>query len=137
MTKLPKDKIIILFDGICNLGESSVQFMMKHDINDVFRFISLQSDLGIEICNHLKIDTKTVDSIIYYEPEKSFSIKSKAAFNIAKKLNKPYKYIAYLNILPRFITDLFYNLIAKNRYLFFGKKDNCMIPSKNILSKFL
>lgn len=137
MTKLQNDKIIILFDGICNLCESSVQFIIKHDKNDIFRFVSLQSNLGFEICNHLKIETKNIDSIIYYEPKKSYSIKSKAAFKIAEKLKFPYKFILIFSVLPYFITDFIYDIIAKNRYKWFGKKENCLFLNETIKQKFL
>lgn len=137
MTELPKNKTIILFDGFCNLCDSLIQFIIKHDYRDEFRFVSLQSNLGIEICSYLKIDTHKIDSIIYYEPENFFTIKSKAAFKIAKKLNSPYNLIAKFSFLPIIFTDFIYDTISRNRYQWFGKNDNCLVTNKNLMDKFL
>ena len=82
---LPKDKQIILFDGICNLCESSVQFIIKRDKNDVFRFVAIQSELGQKIIKHIGIDTSKTDSIILYIPGKAYYYKAEAALQIAKK----------------------------------------------------
>jgi predicted DCC family thiol-disulfide oxidoreductase YuxK len=68
MQNLPKNKNIILFDGVCNLCDASVQFIIKHDTKDLFRFVALQSDLGIEIIKHIGIDAQNIDSIILYKP---------------------------------------------------------------------
>ena len=68
MENLPKDKKIILFDGVCNLCDTSVQLIIKHDEKDIFRFVALQSELGQQILKHIGIDTKSIDSILLYEP---------------------------------------------------------------------
>ncbi|MBU7570755.1 MAG: DUF393 domain-containing protein, partial [Flavobacterium sp.] len=68
MMNLPQDKKIILFDGVCNLCDSSIQFIIKHDKKDIFRFVALQSEIGLEIIKHIGIDTSKIDSILLYEP---------------------------------------------------------------------
>ena len=137
MEKLPKDKKIILFDGLCNLCDSAVQFIIKHDKKDVFRFISLQSDLGKKITNYLGINTTNLDSIILYQPGYAYYYKSEAVFEIAKELGGIYSLSTIFSILPSSITDSIYDYIAENRYKWYGKKESCMIPTPSLKSKFL
>ena len=86
MLNLPKDKKIILFDGVCNLCNSAVQFVIKYDKKDVFRFVALQSELGQGILKHIGINPNNIDSIILYEPGVAYYYKSSAAIQIAKNL---------------------------------------------------
>lgn len=134
---LPKNKKIILFDGVCNLCDKSVQLIIKNDKKDVFRFVALQSELGEKIINHIKIDRSKTDSIILYEPNVAYYYKSQAAFKIASQLGKLYPIVSWFGILPTSITDVVYDYIAKNRYKWYGKKDECIIPTKETLDKFL
>ena len=97
--ELPVDKKIILFDGVCNLCNSSVQFIIKHDKNDSCRFVAIQSELGQKIIKHIGVDISKTDSIILYEPTVAYYYKAEAAFKIANELNGIYK---YLNILSFF-----------------------------------
>lgn len=137
ISTLPKDKKIILFDGICNLCNTSVQFIIKHDKNDVFRFVSLQSTFGQEILSHIGVDIKKIDSIVLYEPGIAYYLKSEAAFKIANELNGLYKFLSFFSVLPKSISNLIYDYITKNRYKWFGKKESCMIPTSELKSKFL
>ena len=132
-----ENKKIILFDGVCNLCNSSVQFVIQHDKKDIFRFVALQSDLGKEIINHIGIDIKNTDSIILYEPGKAYYYKSTAALKIAKSLGGVWSIASFFIIVPTFIRDFVYDYIAKNRYKWYGKKDSCMIPTPALQSKFL
>lgn len=134
---LPKDKKIVLFDGVCNMCDSAVQRIIKADPKDIFRFVALSSDKGQEILNHIGIAPGSIDSIILYQPGKAYYVKSQAALQIASQLKGLYPLLGILNILPKSFNDLIYDLIAKNRYKFFGKKSQCMIPDKNIKNKFL
>ena len=135
ISDLPKGKKIILFDGVCNLCNSSVQFIIKHDKKDVFRFVPLQSDLGQKISIH--IETSTIDSIILYETEKRYYYKAEAAFKILKEMNGVYRCLLLFSILPKSVLNTIYDYIAKNRYKWFGKEEICMIPTPELLSKFL
>ena len=137
MEKLPKDKKIILFDGVCNLCDSAVQFIIKHDKKDIFRFISLQSDLGKEITNYLGINRTNLDSIILYQPGYAYYHKSQAVFKIAKDLGGIYSLSTIFSFLPSSITDNMYDYIAKNRYNWYGKKESCMLPTNDLKAKFL
>jgi len=134
---LPKDKKIILFDGICNLCDNAVQFIIKHDKNDIFRFISLQSELGKNILKHIGLNDNQIDSIILYQPEIAYFIKADAAFKILKELNSRYRFLLLFSFLPSFIKNSIYDYIATNRYKWYGKKESCLIPSRELDSKFL
>lgn len=134
---LPQDKKIILFDGVCNLCDSSIQFIIKHDKKDIFRFVALQSEIGLEIINHFGIDTSKIDSILLYEPGKAYYYKAQAALKIAKELGGIYTAISWFSILPNFLTNTVYDYIAKNRYKWYGKKEACMIPTPELKAKFL
>ena len=134
---LPKDKKIILFDAVCNLCDASVQFILKKDKKDVFRFVALQSELGKEIIQYLGIDTNKTDSIILYEPGNAYHYKSQAALTIAGELGGAIGLLSVFKILPSAISDVVYDYIAKNRYKWYGKKESCMIPSAETKAKFL
>ncbi len=134
---LKNNKKIILFDGVCNFCNSSVLRIITHDKKNVFLFTSLQSESGKQITAHFKIDTTKIDSIILVESETEYAIKSTAALKILKQFNGFYKLFQICWIIPPFIRNSMYNYIAKNRYAWFGKKDNCMIPNEEIKSKFI
>lgn len=137
MLDIPKDKKIILFDGVCNLCDSAVQMIIKHDTKDIFRYVALQSDLGQKMIKHLGIDTKKTDSIILYQPGFAYYYKSEAALEIAKILGGIFYFATIFSMFPTAFNNFIYDYIAKNRYKWFGKKENCMIPSKEQQAKFL
>ena len=137
MEKLPKDKKIILFDGVCNLCDATVQKVIKADKKDVFRFVALQSDLGKEIINYIGIDTEKTDSIILYEPGIAYHIKAEAAIEIAKTIGGVYSLLGIFSVFPNWLKDIGYDFVAKNRYKWYGKKESCMIPTPEIKAKFL
>ncbi len=137
MVGLTKDKKIILFDGICNLCNNAVLKTIKYDKNNVFLFSSLQSEKGKEIVNHLGIDISKIDSIILYEPGVSYDIKSTAALKIMQDFKGIWNLCAILLLFPEGFRNLIYDYIAKNRYKWFGRKENCMIPTPELKGKFL
>ena len=116
MENLPKDKKIILFDGVCNLCDSAVQRIIKHDSKDVFRFVALQSDLGQKIIKHLGKKKKKTDSIILYQPGFAYYYKSEAVLEIAKDLSGLFYFGTLFSILPTSLNNHIYDYIAKNRY---------------------
>jgi len=134
---LPRDKKIILFDGVCNLCNASVQFVIKHDTKDLFRFIPLQSDLGQKILNHIGINRQNTDSIVLYEPGKAYFYKAEAALKIVSEFGGMYKLLNIFSLFPKFICDAIYDYIAKNRYRWYGKQDVCMMPNPELATKFL
>jgi len=131
-----KNKYIILFDGVCNLCNASVNFIIKHDKKEYFKFASLQSDVAKDLLLHFNSKKIKKESIILIE-DKKFYQKSAAALRISKKLNGGYKLLYLFIIIPTFIRDLVYSYIAKNRYKWFGKKNNCIIPNQKIKKRFL
>ncbi len=132
-----KGKKIILFDGVCNLCNGAVQWIIRRDHEDTFRFASLQSQAGKELARSRQIDTNVVDSIILIDPGVAYYVKSDAALEIAKGL-KGYRILsAVLGWVPRSIRDGIYDLIARNRYRWFGKKEQCMVPTAELKQKFL
>ncbi|SHH03442.1 Predicted thiol-disulfide oxidoreductase YuxK, DCC family [Flavobacterium fluvii] len=137
MINLPPNKKIILFDGVCNLCDSAVQFVIQHDKKDVFRFAALQSELGQEILHHIGINPVNIDSIILYEPGVAYYYKSSAAIKIAQNLGGYLHFGTVFRIIPTGIRNQLYDYIAKNRYKWYGKKESCMIPTPELKSKFL
>lgn len=137
MLDLPQNKKIILFDGVCNLCESSVQFVIKHDAKDQFRFVSLQSELGQKILAHIGINNKHIDSVILYEPGIAYYYKSTAALQIAKHLGGFFHFGTVFRIIPTNLRNVLYDYIAKNRYAWYGKKEACLIPTAELKAKFL
>lgn len=134
----PKNKQLILFDGVCNLCNNSVLYVIKRDKKDKFLFAPLQGEVGKSITSQFQIDTTKIDSILLYNPaKKKVYSKSTAALQVAKQLNFPTKLMTVFLIIPTFIRNLVYDFVAKNRYKWFGKKDACMIPTPELKAKFL
>ena len=133
-----KQKKIILFDGVCNLCNNSVQYVIKHDKKDLFMFTAIQSDAGKAIITKFSIDTNQIDSILLYDPEKdTITYKSTAALKVASKLGFPTHLLGVFLIMPAFVRNWVYDFIAKNRYKWYGKKESCMIPTHELKRKFL
>ncbi|HET8887084.1 MAG TPA: thiol-disulfide oxidoreductase DCC family protein [Salinimicrobium sp.] len=132
-----KNKKIVLFDGVCNLCDRTVQKIIKHDKKDVFRFASLQSEIGQKLMKERGLDTTELNSIILIEPGVAYYQKSSAALEIAKHLSGGYSLLSYFSFLPEGFRDSVYDYVAKNRYKWYGKKDNCLIPTPELKGKFL
>ncbi len=130
------EKAIILFDGVCNFCNSSVNFVIKHDKKNHFLFAPLQSETAKKLLEKFNIDSSKTDSFILIENNKAY-LKSTAALRVTKHLNKLYPLLYAFLITPPFIRNSVYNLVAKNRYKWFGKKEICMIPSAEIKGKFI
>ena len=130
-------KKIILFDGVCNVCNGFVQFVIKRDKEDLFRYASLQSEIGQKLLSERNIDTKKIDSVILIEPGVAYFIKSDAALQIGRYL-KGYRTLSkLLNLIPKGLRNIIYDFIARYRYAWFGKKDECMIPTPAVKAKFL
>ncbi|WP_347374714.1 thiol-disulfide oxidoreductase DCC family protein [Aequorivita sp. Q41] len=127
---------IILFDGVCNLCNSSVNFVIKHDPKNHFKFAALQSEIGQALLSKFNLDSTKVASIILIDGDKIYQ-KSSAVLTIAKNLSGAYPLLFGFMIIPKFIRNAAYEYIAKNRYKWYGKKESCMLPSPELKSKFL
>jgi len=128
-------KKIVLFDGICNLCSSSVQFIIKHDKKNQFLFGSLQGDAGQAYLKKFKLPADQFNSFMLVENEKLYT-KSAAALRMLKHLGNGWQLLYAFMIVPAFIRDGIYNWIAKNRYKWFGKKDTCWIPTPALKARF-
>lgn len=137
MRGIPENKKIVLFDGVCNLCDNAVQRIIKHDKKDVFRFASLQSDFGKKLVEERGMDPEEIDSIILIEPGVAYYKKSTAALEISRDLSGGYSLLKNFLFIPESLRDSVYDLIAKNRYKWFGKKEQCMIPTPELKAKFL
>lgn len=127
---------IIFFDGVCNLCNGAVQFILKRDKTEVFSFASLQSEFAQAHLRNFPNLPKDLDSIVYSEGGKTW-YKSAAVFRIAKKLGGIYRVVNIFRVLPGSWNDKLYDYIAKNRYRWFGKKESCMVPDPALKSRFL
>ena len=134
---LPKHKQLILFDGVCNLCNSSVLYVIKYDKKNRFMFAPLQSETGKRIIEKFNIDPSKTDSILLYSKDKGLLMKSSAALHIAKHLGFPRNLMAIFFIVPPFIRNWIYDFVARNRYQWYGKKEACMIPTPELNSKFI
>jgi predicted DCC family thiol-disulfide oxidoreductase YuxK len=129
------DNNIVLYDGVCNFCNSSVQFIIRHDKTNSLKFASLQSPVGQQLLAKHSIP-KEVDSVIFIEGDKAY-IKSEAAFKLLNYFGSSWKMLKVFSVLPVFFRNFFYDLFAKNRYKMFGKQETCMLPSPEIRARFM
>jgi len=129
-------KGVVLFDGVCNFCNSSVNFIIRHDKKDYFRFTPLQSEIGMKISEKYNLDSGNLKSVILVDKGKIYT-KTTAALRIAKQLSGAWPVLYVFIIVPPPIRDVVYNIIAKYRYKWWGERDACMIPTPEIRKKFL
>lgn len=127
---------IILFDGVCNLCNGAVQFIIKRDKKNYFSFASLQSATGQKLLYEHDLSLNDFNSFILIENNKAYT-RSTGALRVLKKLNGLWALLYSFIIIPPFIRNAVYNYIAKNRYKWFGKKEECMIPTPELRARFL
>ena len=127
---------ILLFDGVCNLCNGSVQFIIRRDPEARFRFASLQSEVGQRYLDELRIDRQAIDSLILIEGGRWYK-ESDGALRIARHLPGPWKALAVFRWIPRPLRDWAYRLIARNRYRWFGKQESCWLPTPELRARFL
>ena len=127
---------ILLFDGHCNLCNAWVQFIVKRDSAGTIRFASLQSGAGRRLLEEHKIDENYIESLVFFEEER-FSVSSTAALRTLSYLDSWQKHLIFLTVIPRSLRDLVYRFIARNRYKWFGGREQCMIPTTELSKRFL
>ena len=127
---------IVLFDGVCNFCNSSVNFIIDHDKNNRFKFAALQTEAGQELLKKFDLPTKNFDSFILVDGDKCYK-KSSAALRVVKEFPGLWKLLYAFIIIPPFVRNIFYNIISKNRYKWFGKRDECRMPTPELREKFL
>jgi len=127
---------VILFDGVCNLCNGAIQFIIKHDPKAIFRFAALQSEYSKKYREHFGLNIEGFDSIILVVNGQA-SIQSDAVMLIARLLGFPWFLLVIGYLFPRWMRDKVYDIVAANRYRWFGQKSACMIPTPDILDRFL
>lgn len=134
---LPQDKKIVLYDGVCALCNRWVNWIIKQDKNDQYRFVSQESELGKSILQHIGVQTQTMDGIILYQPGWAYYHKSEAISVILSDLTPMGLGALPLKITPNALLNLFYDRIAKTRYEKYGKFETCPLPEPQHRHKFL
>jgi predicted DCC family thiol-disulfide oxidoreductase YuxK len=127
---------VILFDGVCNLCNGSVLFILNRDPSGIFRFAPLQSETGKNLLSKFVLPNDKFDSIILVE-NNEYYLRSTAALKILQRLGALWKTVYVFMLVPRPVRDYIYDIVARNRYKWYGKRAECMIPSSDIESRFL
>lgn len=133
---VPDEHPVVLFDGVCNLCEGSVQFLIKRDPEGIFRFAPLQSAVAEELLEGYETNPDDLDSVVLLEGEKLYK-KSDAVLRAARHIGGVYRLLWSFRWLPRTLRDWLYDFVASRRYGWFGKKETCMMPTPDISSRFL
>jgi predicted DCC family thiol-disulfide oxidoreductase YuxK len=127
---------VVLFDGVCNFCNASVQWILRRDRAGAFRFASLQSAAAKAELARIGLGDFCADSVVLIEGGRHF-LRTDAALRIAKRLGFPWSLFAVFLVVPRFLRDPIYRLIARYRYRWFGKRDSCMVPTPAVRARFL
>ena len=127
---------MLFFDGVCNLCNRTVQFVLKHDRKKRFRFAALQSAAGQRAAEAMKTGGKTADSVILLYRGRYYH-KSAAALKTAHLLGGGWRFLYVLMLVPGFIRNAVYDIVARNRYKWFGKRTSCMMPTPEIAERFV
>jgi predicted DCC family thiol-disulfide oxidoreductase YuxK len=136
MTAIPKGKSVLLFDGVCNLCNSSVQFVLKRDLRERFLFASLQSEAGQELMKAHGLDPASLNTVVLIDQDKAYT-RSSAGLQVCKYLGFPWSLMGVFWIVPAALRNWVYNWIARNRYRWFGKQEYCMMPTPEYKARFL
>jgi len=127
---------IILFDGVCNFCNAGINFIINQDRKKVFRFAALQSEAGQKLLQQYNLPKEDFDSFVLIDEDSAYQ-SSTAGLRLYNKLSWYWKWTQVFWIVPKFIRDGVYNIIAKNRYKWFGKKESCMVPNQEIKDRFI
>ncbi|WP_231887831.1 thiol-disulfide oxidoreductase DCC family protein [Fictibacillus phosphorivorans] len=127
---------VLLFDGVCNLCNGSVQFILKHEKSETLKFSAIQSAAGQKLLLQHNIDPEQTNSVILINDGVVYT-ESDAVAKVAEFLKFPYNTGKYLKVVPRQIRNVFYKKVSNNRYKWFGQKESCMIPTPDLRNRFL
>lgn len=127
---------VLLFDGVCNLCNASVQWVLTHDHRAQFRFAALQSTVGQDLLRQHGLASENLDTVVLAVGERIF-LRSDAPLEILKRLGGFWKLLYFFKILPRPVRDTLYNFVARNRYRWFGRREECMLPRPEWKDRFL
>ena len=126
---------ILFFDGFCNLCNGLVWFIIRKEIGAKIKFVPLQSQTGQSLLKKFDLEPFDIDSVVYFTGDKIY-LKSSAVLHILKEIGGGWSLFYGFIVIPKFIRDFFYNMIAWNRYKIFGKRNTCMVPSPDINKRF-
>ncbi len=127
---------VVLFDGVCNLCNGAVKFIIRHDKKKVFLFASLQSEAGQKLLGQYNFPADEHSTSILIDKGKAYT-RSTGSLMVEKKLNGLWPVLYSYIIIPAFIRDSIYNWISTNRYKWFGKKETCIVPTPELKARFL
>lgn len=127
---------VLLFDGVCNLCNGFVQFVILRDPHATFRFAALQSEAGQQLLQKAKLSATSLNTVVLYE-QNQFYTHSDVALRIATHLGGWWRIFTIFKIIPKSVRDHIYNWIARNRYRWFGKQASCMVPTPALKARFL
>jgi predicted DCC family thiol-disulfide oxidoreductase YuxK len=127
---------ILFFDGVCNLCNGTVQWILRHDKAQQIQFAALQSDAAKHKLEPLGIDNTKLESMVFLEDGVAYS-RSTGVLRLARALGAPYSWAYVLMVLPQGVRDFFYRILAKNRYRWFGQRESCMMPTPELKRRFL
>lgn len=127
---------ILLFDGVCNLCSASVQWVLQRDKAGLFRYAALQSEIGGELLQRFGLDTAAFDTVVLVDGDRVFT-RSDAALEVLRRLGSAWSWLGILHWAPRPIRDTVYNWVARNRYRWFGQKQECWLPRPEWKERFL
>lgn len=127
---------LILFDGVCNLCNNSVQFVIKHDTKQQFRFASIQSDLGQKVLQQYGLSTTKINTVVLLNNNQIYT-HSTAALHIAQQLGGLWQLASLALYIPKPLRDAVYTFVAQNRYRWFGKQESCWLPTPELKNRFL
>ncbi len=127
---------VVIFDGVCNLCARSVKFILDHEAEPALRFTPLQSPAGVRHLRELGFDPADAKTFVLIADGRAY-VKSDAAIRLAKYLGGAWKFVGAIKIIPRPIRDWMYDVVARNRYRWFGRVEACMTPSRDLRARFL
>ncbi len=136
MSAYPDSHPLLLFDGVCNLCNGAVQFIIDHDKRNLFRFASLQSELGQSVLREHDLEPELLDTVVLIQDGRAYTY-SEAALRTAALLDGGYRLLSVFRILPRFLRDGIYRFIARNRYRWFGREEACRLPRPEWQARFV
>ena len=127
---------VVIFDGVCNLCSHTVTFILEHESAPVLRFAPVQSSAGSRLMREFGLDPSDVKTFVLVEGGKPY-VKSEAAIRIARYFRGPWKALGAIKVLPRPLRDWAYDVVARNRYRWFGRVDTCMAPTPELRARFV
>lgn len=136
ITNIESQYPILLFDGVCNLCNQSVQWVLKHDQKAQFRFVSLQSETSQRLLKQYNLNSNTLDSVVLIHHNKAY-IRSDVPLETARLLGGFWQLTYIFKLVPSFLRDRVYQFIAANRYRWFGKEESCWLPAPKWKNRFL